>query len=126
MSKCGQLALEEASSTPAKGIFEWSLVACEPFDGESCQAGGRSMGRASHPSFSGKSFEETSWLGTIGSAAYGLSRMRSRCRDGGDPGADTPLMYSLLLLDSRRRSGHMGKARSQFRCPLSQSAHSEG
>ena len=124
MSKCGQLALEEASSTPAKGIFEWSLVACEPFDGESCQAGGRSIGRASHPSFSGKSFEETSWLGTIGSAAYGLSRMRSRCRDGGDPGADTPLMYSLLLLDSR--SGHMGKARSQFRCPLSQSDTREG
>ena len=70
MSKCGQLALEEASSTPAKGIFEWSLVACEPFDGESCQAGGRSIGWASHPSFSGKSFEETSRLGSIGSAAY--------------------------------------------------------
>ena len=74
MSKCDQLALDEASSIPAKGVFEWSLVACEPFDGESCQAGGRSIGRASHPSFSGKSFEETSWLGTIGAAAHGASR----------------------------------------------------
>ena len=74
ISKACPGMFKEASNTPAKGTLDMPKTTCEAVDGESWQAGGRSIGPASHPSGGALPSEKTRHPGTIGSAAHRPSR----------------------------------------------------